>query len=74
MSDIVFILGAGASVDAGAPVMKNFLDVADNLWKSGISENAKDDFIDIFKALGKLQLAQAKANIDLNNIEDVFLF
>ena len=33
MIDDVYILGAGASVSAGAPVMKNFLDKADDLLR-----------------------------------------
>jgi hypothetical protein len=35
MSEIVFILGAGASKNAGAPLMANFLDKADELRKEG---------------------------------------
>ena len=31
MGESVFILGAGASVDSGAPLMYNFLDVAEDL-------------------------------------------
>jgi hypothetical protein len=34
MSEIVFILGAGASCDAGAPLMKGFLDRAEVLAKT----------------------------------------
>ena len=33
MSDTVFILGAGASADAGVPVMNNFLNRARKIFK-----------------------------------------
>src|SRR5204863_6727828 len=73
MSEVVFVLGAGASKDAGAPLMAEFLDVADDLRKhSKIGEAATSDFALVFKALGSLQQAHSKAYLDLNNIESVF--
>jgi len=42
MADTVFILGAGASFEAGAPLMSNFLDVADDLmYKGAVNRNLK---------------------------------
>lgn len=35
MAENVFILGAGASRKAGAPLMKGFLDSAEDLLKKG---------------------------------------
>ena len=34
MSQVVIILGAGASKAAGAPLMADFLDTAFSLWKT----------------------------------------
>ena len=34
MSDIVFILGAGASRQAGAPLMNDFIDTAESLLRA----------------------------------------
>ena len=69
----VFILGAGASVHAGAPVMKNFLDVAEDLLLGGHldSQDAKQ-FHAVFKGMHGLQGSLAKASMDLSNIESVF--
>ena len=36
MSETVFILGAGASAQAGAPLMNNFFDEADKIKESKI--------------------------------------
>jgi hypothetical protein len=33
MSEIMFVLGAGASKEAGAPLMGEFLDAADDIRK-----------------------------------------
>ena len=44
MSNTVFILGAGASKRAGVPLMKDFLDTAHNLWKSGKITQETDSF------------------------------
>lgn len=40
MSEIVFILGAVASKEAGAPLVAEFLDKAGELRKEGKIENA----------------------------------
>jgi hypothetical protein len=74
MSSVVFILGAGASKQAGAPLMGNFLDVAGDLLLSGkVQENDKrDDFDRVFKAIGGMQAVHSKARLDHTNIESVF--
>lgn len=72
MSKIVFVLGAGASAHCGTPLMKNFLEVAEDLLRAGEVEEVKEDFENVFEAVGKLHAAQSKAIIDTYNIEDVY--
>ena len=74
MSETVFILGAGASQHAGAPVMKHFLDTAEDLKKREefLPDWEQDDFDLIFRGINALKEAQAKSQIDLGNIESVF--
>jgi hypothetical protein len=68
MSETVFIMGAGASKAAGAPLMNDFLDVADALRKK-----ARDaDFDLVFRGRDALQLVLPKATMDLLNLESVF--
>jgi len=73
MANIVFILGAGASKQAGAPLMVDFLDVANDLWKGGqVGRDAYSDFERIFNAISALQPVHSKSQLDLQNIESVF--
>ena len=72
MSEIVFVLGAGASKHCGTPLMNNFLEVAEDLWRAGEVEEAKEDFKKVFDARGKLQAVHSKAKINTYNVEDVF--
>lgn len=73
MSRIVFILGAGASVDSGAPTMLNFLDKArDLLYEGRLESNDADRFEKVFNATGLLQRILAKSSVDIVNIESVF--
>lgn len=73
MSEVVFILGAGASVHCGAPVMANFLDRALALQLSRkLNEHDDRAFTTVFEAIGKLQQVHSKAQLDLANIESVF--
>lgn len=72
MSEIVFILGAGASKAAGAPLMPDFLDKADALHKAGKVDQFKSDFDRVFDAISALQRVHSKAELDLDNIESVF--
>jgi NAD-dependent SIR2 family protein deacetylase len=66
MSEIVFILGAGASVDAGAPLMKEFLARA----RAVLPHHPQVALIK--KAAGKLQSVLAKSAFDIRNIESIF--
>jgi NAD-dependent SIR2 family protein deacetylase len=76
MSEVVFILGAGASKEAGAPLMVDFLEKADELRKSNrAGENAgelKPDFDAVFNVISALQPVHSKSELDLDNIESVF--
>ena len=73
MSKTVFILGAGASKQAGVPLMGEFLDVADAIWKEGkITDKDKVHFERVFRAIGKLQMLHSKSQLDLVNLEAVF--
>jgi hypothetical protein len=72
MSDVVFILGAGASADCGGPLMSNFLDIAQDLYLSGAVTQHNDAYQDVFKARGKLQAVNAKSKLDVNNIETLY--
>ncbi len=71
MSRTVFILGAGASAQAGAPLMWNFLEVAERLrYEAGAA--AEQDFELVLKARAELQAVHSKARLDIENLESVF--
>ena len=73
MSKTVFILGAGASRDSGAPLMNNFLDEARFLYENDkIDEMFKDDFKRALTASDNLYKISQKSNLDLENIESVY--
>ncbi len=73
MAGTVFILGAGASRSAGAPLITNFLDSAFDLCERvGLGEGEKRDFELVRVGLNALQLAQSKARLDITNLETVF--
>ena len=72
MSEIVFILGAGASWHTGAPLMNNFLDKAEGLLASGQVDDSQEHFQDVFKAIHSLQAVDYKSSLDLDNLEQVF--
>src|SRR5437868_12972550 len=65
---IVFILGAGASKHAGAPLMSEFLSVARDLGH----ERPLPAFELVFRAIDCLHRSQAKSEFDLENLETVF--
>jgi hypothetical protein len=74
MAKNVFILGAGASKEAGAPLMAEFLDVARNLLASGEIREGRDktSFEKVFEAIRRFRDIHYKSYIDLDNIEAVF--
>lgn len=71
----VYILGAGFSANAGAPVMKTFVEHAKLLRddpRRSLSNEDQKTFERVFKRLGELRVAQAKMTIDIENIEHLF--
>lgn len=73
MYKTVFILGAGASADAGIPVMADFLDKARDLYSENLlSSEEKLAFQRVFSAIHQLKGISFYSNLDLNNIETVF--
>jgi len=72
MSQTVFILGAGASVKAGAPLMKDFLDIAEGLLVRNEVQDSTAEFKLVFDAINALSHAHSKATLDLINIESAF--
>jgi len=71
----VYILGAGFSRDAGAPLVKDFLDVAREIYddpNSHLHENEKTDFQKIFDFRRFVAQARDKFSIDLDDIEQLF--
>jgi hypothetical protein len=72
LSNIVFILGAGASRQGGAPLMTDFLDVASDLLRANKTGDRRVEFEKVFSAIGSLQAVHSKAQLDLYNIESIF--
>ena len=72
MSSTVFILGAGASKQCGAPLMNDFLDKARDLVRENKVEDKKTQFSYFFNAITKLQPVHSKAQLNLDNIESIF--
>lgn len=71
----VYILGAGFSANAGAPVMSDFIERAKLLrddTRLGLPSEDQKTFERVFKRLGELRVAQAKMEIDIENIEHLF--
>jgi len=69
----VFILGAGASVACGAPLMRNFIPVAKKLQERNVFGACSAQIQDVLNAAYKdLRTVQAKASIEYLNIEELF--
>lgn len=68
----VFVLGAGASVDQGVPLMSGFLDRAQDLLvgQRGALESA-EAFEMVFNQIHRLKSVYAKSYLDLDNIEEL---
>jgi hypothetical protein len=65
----VFILGAGASREAGGPLMSDLLDRAERLSRNKKIDGPASDLV--FRGLEELQIAHSKAALDINNVESV---
>lgn len=68
----VFILGAGASREAGGPLMADFLDKADKLYRLRPDRFEKKAFENVRNARSELQSVFAKANLETDNLEVLF--
>lgn len=74
MSRTVFILGAGASALAGAPLMNEFVGAARDVMR-GTQElfpKEREYFDLVFKARGLLQQVHSKSELNINNVESLF--
>lgn len=67
----LFILGAGASVESGAPVMSNFLDTSESILASKRHSVNPEAFESVFALISSLHSAYAKSHVDLDNIENL---
>jgi len=73
MAKNIIILGAGASVPYGAPVMRNFLDEARELYATNLrDDNDRKSFENVFAAISRLQAVHSKSEFDLINLESIF--
>lgn len=69
----VFILGAGASAESGAPVMADFLQAAKRLQSKSAYGADSSHVQNVMDAAYKdLKPVQVKSNIDYTNIEELF--
>lgn len=59
-------------MDCGAPLMNNFLDVANDLLRRWTFQDKRTEFEKVFNARDALQAVHSKAQINLNNIESLF--
>jgi hypothetical protein len=71
----VYILGAGFSRDAGAPLIHDFLDRARELFDnpdSTLDRQEREQFEEVFKFRREVAKAREKFRIDLDDIEQLF--
>lgn len=71
----VYILGAGFSADAGAPLIHNFLDRSLGFLlnpTTGLDEIERGQFEAVFKFRQEVAQAREKVVLDLDNIEQLF--
>jgi len=72
MSDVVFILGAGASKACGIPLMSEFLQVSYDLLKDNRVQDVSSEFEAVFDGIWSLESVYSRSSLDLDNIESVF--
>jgi NAD-dependent SIR2 family protein deacetylase len=68
----VYILGAGASVHTGAPLLRDFLVRSRNLLESEKDLRNKTAFEEVFEWLDGLRSSAYYVDFDLDNLEHVF--
>lgn len=71
MAETVFILGAGASHESGAPLMSNFFDKMEHVIGESGDEGLKECSARVMHAVVGLENFVARVNVDTNNIESV---
>lgn len=72
---IVFILGAGFSKEAEAPLINEFLQKAKDIYANQderLRDYERGFFEKVFKYYSSLSTARLKVNFDIDNIEDFF--
>jgi NAD-dependent SIR2 family protein deacetylase len=72
MSNIVFVLGAGASKHCGIPLMDEFINISRSLLRNGEVKEVENDFNNVMDAIGKLNAVHSKAILNTSNIESVY--
>lgn len=73
MAENIVILGAGASADAGAPLMGNFFDLAERqLLQGGFDTEEREEIAKVFESFSELYKIYAKATLDSRNLEAFF--
>ncbi|QJD83279.1 hypothetical protein [Cohnella herbarum] len=72
MVENVFILGAGASFESGAPLMNNFLDISEELLMTNVLNEKREAFQEVFSIISDLQIIHSKSYLKLDNIETLF--
>jgi NAD-dependent SIR2 family protein deacetylase len=71
----VFIVGAGFSAESGAPVIRNFFDVAMELGQNPDTSLGPDErkvFKRVFDYRQEMVAAEARVDLDLDNMEELF--
>jgi hypothetical protein len=71
----VYILGAGFSREAGAPLINDFLDKSREFFDnpdSGLEPEERHQFEEVFRFKREVARAREKFRIDLDNIEQLF--
>lgn len=73
MAENIVILGAGASADAGAPLMGNFFDIAERqLLQGRFDTEESEEIAKVFGSFSELYKIYAKATLDSRNLEAFF--
>lgn len=71
----VYILGAGFSAEGGAPLLRDFLQVAQRCFhdpKSGLGEEERKRFAGVFRHRQELAHVREAIEVDLENVEHLF--
>jgi len=68
----VYVFGAGASYHVGAPLLNDFLAIAQSLYHRGAMSKDESSFELVFEWIESLKGASYYVDIDLDNVEHVF--